>query len=237
MMRFTLLIVWRNGDKLFDLIGFTTVELLYINQKQKLMKSSLSDEKVTQVGTVAIKTLVLILLAFVCILLGAMLQRGFSGESPLSSGGGKITEEDLVGTADTLGEEAPLTVFSATIEEKRPSSLLVELSSGRSVEVDLASDVEVVTQTPKDQSVLEAEEQAFLNSFPEPGTESTDNTLPEPPAPFIEEVTSLDSVEIGDNVVIETEEDIFTSNTITVVKITKVASGPGGSAPIEGTVE
>lgn len=190
------------------------------------MKSTLTDEQVTKVGAMAIKTLVLVLLAFVCILIGAMLQRGLSGDtvySPRGGQGGAVSQLDLIATP-TGEESAPLTTFSASVVSKSGNSMRVELNSGRQIDVTLASDVLVVSQTAKSSEAYQAEQDAFLNSLPEPGSEEVSENLelPEPPSPFEEQSISLDAIEVGDSVILESEQDILTENSITIEKIALV---------------
>lgn len=190
------------------------------------MKSTLTDEQVTKVGSMAIKTLVLVLLAFVCILIGAMLQKGLSGDtvySPRGGQGGAVSQVDLI-AAPSGQESPPLTTFSATVVSKSANSMRVELNSGRQIDVNLASDVLVVTQTAKDPVAYQAEQDEFLNSLPETGTEQVteDLDLPEPPSPFVEESVSVDLIEVGDSVILDSEEDILTESSITIEKIALV---------------
>jgi hypothetical protein len=184
------------------------------------MKSTLTDEQVTKVGSMAIKTLVLVLLAFVCILIGAMLQRGLSGDTVYSPGGGAVSQVDLI-AAPSGQESAPLTTFSATVVSKSANSMRVELNSGRQIDVNLAPDVLVVTQTAKDPVAFQAEQDEFLSRLPQPGIEQVteDLELPEPPSPFVEESVSVDLIEVGDSVILDSEEDILTESSITIEKI------------------
>jgi hypothetical protein len=184
------------------------------------MKSSMTPQQVTKLGVTAIKTLVLVLLAFICILIGALLQRGLSGENSLSSGNnrGAFTQSDIfpnISNQDIL----PITSFSAVVISKEADSMKIRLNSGKEIQVGLAPDLVVVSQSPKDQSVFEAEQEIFLQSLSQVDNSSENTQLPESPSPFVESVISLDSVEIGASVFLESEQDILSEKQVTIKKI------------------
>jgi hypothetical protein len=192
------------------------------------MKSTLTDEQVTKVGAMAIKTLVLVLLAFVCILIGAMLQRGISGDTLYSSRGGQdgaVSQVDLI-AAPGGQESAPLTTFPGTVVSKSANSMRIELNSGRQVDVSLAADVLVVSQVAKDPVAYQAEQDAFLANLPEPGSDvvAENLELPEPPSPFVENSISIDMIKAGDNVILDSEQDVLTESSITIEKIVLLES-------------
>ncbi len=170
------------------------------------------DTHVIRLGTVAIKVLVLVLLALISVLVGMLLQRADSlPEIGFLSNG--FAQEQL---APNSLEVESITAFAATVDQidTEQNTLVVTLLGGERATLDYLDGTVFVRNVELSDEEFQAAEQAYLEAL-----SSGTGEVPELPEPVREEEITENDVVAGNQVFLSVVENALETKDLTAERV------------------